>query len=291
MTSVSISAALGASFAFAGPAWGRAWGVLLVTVWLAAMIQGVALARPDLWPLNLFGDLVLLAATTAATGALFRIGVGPDHAGDPRFQLGPAGFNWGGLEWRVLGANVVVGVTFVVLAIFAIFIWAVVFGVSAATQGVSAEGLQAPAGSAAQMQAFLHIIAGPAGVVSIVVAIPLLVGLAFLWAKLSLFAVTAADTGGFNFGRAWSLTRGALRALIVSAIVIVIIQMVAGASAGFVAGVLAGLLGQGVDGGRLWGGVAGQAAGVSVNIPLFCGLQLFVYRSRRGEVSVAQTFA
>jgi hypothetical protein len=156
--------------------------------------------------------------------------------------------------------------------------------------GIDSNGLTAAPGSAEQLQAFLRIMEGPAGIVSGLIAIPLVVGLAFLGAKLALFPITAADTRGFNFGHAWSLTRGALAALIVTSMAIFTVEIVAGMLAGFFAGLLAALFKQGVAGGRLWGAVAGQAVGAALNTPLFAGLQIYVYRARRGDGGVAQTF-
>jgi hypothetical protein len=292
MSSGSVGAAMRASFGFLDVAWNRAWGVMLLLVSLGMAVQAATRSRPDMWPVTVSADAVLFVLATTAIGACYRIGLGPDHEGDPAFQIGPAGFNWGGLEWRVMVANIVAGLTIGLLAVFAIFVWAVVFGVSAATQGgIDSRGLASAPGSAEQLQAFLHIMEGPAGIVSALVAIPLLVGMAFLGAKLALFPVTAADTRGFNFGHAWSLTRGALAALILTSMAIFAVEIVAGMLAGFLAGLLAALFKQGVAGGRLWGSLAGQAVGAGLNTPLFAGLQIYVYRAQRGDSGVAQTFA
>ena len=290
MSSVSVGAAMLASFAFLGTAWTRAWGVLLALVLLGIAVQALSRSRPDLWPLSLLADLVLFVVATAAAGACYRIGLSPEHAGDPAFQVGPGGFNWGGVEWRVMGANIVVGLTFGVIAVFAFIVWAVAFGVSAAAQGFDARSLQGTAGRAEQIQAFLHIMAGPVGIVTALIAIPLVVGLVFLAAKLALFAITAADTRGFNFGHAWTLTRGALAALIWTSIAIFVVQILAGMVAGFFGGLLAAVFRQGLPGGRLWGAVAGQAVGAALNTPLLSGLQIFVYRTQRGDGGVVQAF-
>ncbi len=286
-TTTRIGDAIGASFGFLRTGWNRAWGIMLLVVWIAAVIRAVQLLRPDLAWLSLPGDLVLWVAATAATGALYRIGIGPDHAGDPAFQVGPAGFNWGGVEWRVLVASLVVGVIFVVLLTFAIIVWAFAFGVSAATQGADIQGLEAASGNQQQLAAFLRIMMGPAGVVSTIIAIPIVVGLLLLGAKLALFAITSADTRSFNFGHAWSLTKGALAPLIVTGIVIVVVQAVLGVVAGGIAGAIGAVSGQA----RLWGGVAGAALGAALNAPLVSGLQIYVYRAKRGGESVAQTFS
>jgi hypothetical protein len=96
--------------------------VLLLLVSLGMVVQGLTRSRPDMLPVIVSADAVLFLLATAAIGACYRIGLGPDHEGDPAFQVGPAGFNWGGLEWRVMGASIVVGLTVGLLAVFAIFV-------------------------------------------------------------------------------------------------------------------------------------------------------------------------
>ena len=290
MNPVSIGATISASFRFVGVAWTRAWGILLLWVWLAAIVQAIQLARPELTPLTWLIDILAIFVSTAAIGAFYRVGVESDHPGDLAYAVGPSGFNWGNLEWRVLLANIVVAVIIGVLLFFAILIWAVVFGVSAAASGATAQGLEAAPGSAAQMAAFYHLMLGPAGVVSVIIAIPFLIGLLFLGAKLALFAVTVADTGKLAFGEAWALTKGALGPLIVTTVVDFLAQTAVVQAVAFIAGVLAGALGQGPQGG-LWGGVAGQIVAVSINGPLVAGMQIYVYRAKRGDAGVAQTFA
>jgi hypothetical protein len=51
------------------------------------------------------------------------------------------------------------------------------------------------------------------------------------------------------------------------------------------------VVGQGAQGGRFWGAEAGGLLSTAINIPLFAGLQIFVYRTQRGDGGVAQTFA
>ena len=290
MSSVSVGAAITASFAFLATAWRRAWGILLTLVLLAATVEALPLFAPGLAGVPVLGALATLLVSTAATGAFYRIGLAAEHAGDPAFRVGPLGFNWGGVEWRILAANLVVGAIFFVLAVFVLFIWAIAFGVSAATQGVDAQMLQAASSSGQALQLFRRIMMGPAGIVTLIIAAPFVVGLVLLGAKLALFAITAVDLKRFAFGLAWSLTRGALAALIVTTIVIFAVQ-------GF-AGTALGLLGQGVavisghgDSAAIWGGVVRETINAGVNVPLISGLQIFVYRARRQDPGVAQTFA
>ena len=291
MTSVSVGAAIGASFRFLTVGWRRAWAVMLALVWLSAVLRAIQVERPEWVAVSFLGLIALLFVTTAATGALYRTELAADHGGDAAFAVGPAGLRWGSLEWRVLGANLVVGTIVFFALVVIIVIWAIVFGVSAAGQAADLQAVQAAQSDQDKMAAVIRLFSGPAGVISFVVLIPLLIGLSILAAKLALFAVTAADTGSFDFRRAWGFTRGALIALIATFGLIVLTQVAVGAGSGFLVGVIAGALGQDQHGGSLWGGVAGQAAGAAINAPLVAGLQLYVYRTRRGDPGVAQTFA
>jgi len=69
MSPVSIGATMRASFGFLRIAWSRAWGVLLLLVWLTAIAMAIQVARPDLTAFAWLFDLVALFVNTAAIGA------------------------------------------------------------------------------------------------------------------------------------------------------------------------------------------------------------------------------
>jgi hypothetical protein len=236
--------------------------------------------------------LLTAIVSTAVVGALYRIGIEGQHGGDPAFQAHAAGLQWGALEWRVLGANILVGLIVggVFLVIF--IIWLIAFAVTAA--GASAPDLQALGGSdqAATGQALLRLMLGPGGIVSAVILIPGFCVLVYLSARLALLALLFADTGAFDFGRAWTMTKGAAPAIIVCWIVIYGAVFLIAASFGLVGGVFAAVASPGATGGGVWALVIGQSAGAAISAPMLAGLQLYVYNTRRGgDVSIAATFA
>jgi hypothetical protein len=290
MPKVSIGSAIAESFRYLQPAWQRVWGILLLLAWVTAAIRAMELTRPEWKLVGVLGPIFTVAVSTMASGALFRLGIEAEHPGDRNFAAGPAGFQWGALEWRVLGANLLVGVLIGVIIVAVVIVWAIGIGVTVA--GGNPADLQAiqSDSQAEKLAALGRIMLGPGGVVSAVILIPATAGLIYLFARLSLFTLSAADTASFDLGRAWRLTRGALWALILAGLVIYVALTAFGFVVGLVAGLFSALGGQGITGGRLWGGIAGQAIGASISAPLFAGLQLYVYRQQRGDGGVAATF-
>jgi hypothetical protein len=286
MGQVQVGAAIGASFRFIGEAWSKAWGIMLVLVWFTAAVQIVELLRPSWGLVSFLGLIFSVFVTTAATGALYRLQLAGDHPGDEQFAAHPAGLQWGGLEWRVLGANVMVGLAIVVLVFVAFIIWAIILGV---TVGSSPGDVQALEGGSEgeKLEALRHIMLGPAGILTVVLIGPMIIALIYLIIRLSMFALLAADARSFDLVRSWTLGRGAMLALCLGSLVIFLIELIIGAVSGGSAGFAAGIIGQQ---GRLWGAVAGQVVGSAINTPLFAGLVLYVYRIQRGDAGVAATF-
>lgn len=291
MGSVGVGAAIAASFGYIGEAWSKAWGAMMFLVWFSATLQAVELLKPEWALVSFFGLIATLFVTTAATGALYRLSLAGDHPGDPAFTPGPAGLRWGGLEWRVLGANLIVGIGLGILAVMLLLFWALAIGFMIGASGGGADLQAFEGGSAADKTAALaRLMLGPAGVITAIIGIPSLLGLLYLGARLALFAPLAADTRAFDFGRAWSLAGGGVLALIVGTIVIFLIELMIGAVVGGFAGFAAAVT-HNLGAGRIWGGIAGTTVAAVVNTPLFVGLVLYVYRTRRGDTGVAATFS
>src|SRR5271163_4366515 len=130
MGKVRVGAAIAASFRFVGEAWTRAWGVMLLLLWFTAVLQIVQVLKPSWNFVTLLGAIPTLFITTAAAGALYRLRLESDHPGDPDFAARAAGLQWGALEWRVMGANILVGVILGALFILACFIFGIALGVT-----------------------------------------------------------------------------------------------------------------------------------------------------------------
>jgi hypothetical protein len=287
MGQVQVGAAIGASFRFIGEAWNKAWGIMLVLVWFNAALQIVELLRPTWGAVSFLGLIVSIFVTTAATGALYRLQLAGDHPGDNQFAAHPAGLQWGGLEWRVLGANLMIGVAIGVLVIVAFIIWAIILGVTVGSNPGDMQALQGGS-EAEKIDVFRRIMLGPAGILTLVIIGPIVAALIYVIVRLSMFALVAADARSFDLVRAWTLARGAMLPLFLGSLVIFMIELIIGAVTGGLAGFTASIIGQQ---GRIWGGVTGQVVGAAINAPLFAGLVLYVYRIQRGDPGVAATFS
>ena len=228
-------------------------------------------------------------ASTAAAGALYRLRFARDHPGDPAFATGPAGFRWTALEWRVLGANLLVGVLIGVLLLVATVIWALALGASV---GDSSPELQAiENGSDSDKAAtFLRLMTGPVGVVSALILIPALIGILYVAVRLILLTPLAAETSSFDFAKAWRLARGAVLALILGVIVICVVETVLNYAVAALSQLVAKSVGLNGDG-KLWGNIVEETLAAAINTPLFAGLVLYVYRTQRGDEGVAATFS
>ena len=204
MGRVQVGAAINASFRFVGEAWTRSWGIMLILVGFTAVEGAINLIKPDWSAMTPIGTIVTFVVSTAATGALYRLRLTEIHPGEGAFAPGPAGFQWGGLEWRVMGANLLVGIVIGVVVVIAVIVWAIAFGAAASATGGADVQLLEQGDQGDKMAAFYRLLLGPAGVVSALIGIPMVVGLFWLGAKLALVAPQAADTGTFNFGTAWA---------------------------------------------------------------------------------------
>jgi hypothetical protein len=289
MGKVTVGASIAQSFRYIGEGWRGAWGAMLLLVWLTAATQIIRVLKPEWALMGVVGPILTAAASTMAVGALYRLRFSQDHAGDGAYAVGPAGFQWGGLEWRVLGANILVGLIVGVILVVLLIVWAIGMGVAAVGNPELAQALQS-GDQSEKTAAVMRLMIGPGGIISAIILIPSIVGLVYLSARLSLVTTLAADTGRFDFGRAWSLTKGVTGAIVVAMLVFYLAVVLAGALVGFVIGIGATLGGH-ADAARQWGGAIGETLGSAVSAPLFAGLALYVYRSQRGDPNIAATFA
>jgi hypothetical protein len=206
-----------------------------------------------------------------ATGALYRSILASDRPGDPSLGLGPGGLQWGQVEWRVLSANLLVGLP------LALLVFAVMIGAASVALAVDPTLYQAvQSGGPA---AFNRLMSGPGGGAAALVILPGAALVIYLAARLSLFAIQAADNGRYDWRAAWSMTRGATGAILVTLIVIVAAEFAVDAVASLFGTVVATVTGAGDA--ALLGAIAGAAAGAAFSLPMSAGLVACVYRTQR----------
>jgi hypothetical protein len=285
MAKQDIGTVVGVSFRFLREAWAVAPAALVVAVLVTAALQGYAtISSPQSL---LFWGLAARIPGAMATGALFRSVLSRDRPGDARFALGPGGLQWGAVEWRVLGADLLILILQVVLALAIFIVWAIGLGMligahainPAAYENLPTEG---PAG-------LWRLLLGPTGVVTAIVVLPGIAAMIYVWARLCLLGIEAADTGRFDLGQSWSLTRGATGAIVVTRIAISLAQIVAGLLASLAGLVIAGIMRSGDA--QLLGGIAGGAAGAAIMYPMTAGMVTYIYRAQRGGAAVVDQFS
>lgn len=276
MATVTVGAAVSESFRFIRTGWTEAWAVMLVAVGVTAAFQAATALHVGGRGLTLIGDLVGVFTNTAAIGGLYRIGIGPRHGADDAYRAHPGGLQWGQLEWRVLGANIVFGLLIGVLLVAAIIIWALLFGVAEAGNAGEISSL-AGDDTQAKLAGLMHLMTGTGGAITVIIWLPVTVALIYIGARLTTFAIGAADAGKFSLGEAWNATNGSVAAIVVVGVLNFLAQVAVAVGADFI-------------GGKPWGSVVGEAVGLAVSLPVSVGLALLVYRTTRGEAAVADAF-
>ncbi len=106
-TPLSVSEAIEDAVDFARDAWREAWAPMAVTTlgWMLIIVGGHGRLTPE--AANLCAKLgwALLLFYVPLLGALYRLGLG----GQAYRGLGPGGLQLGGVEWRILAVNAVLG--------------------------------------------------------------------------------------------------------------------------------------------------------------------------------------
>jgi hypothetical protein len=118
------------------------------------------------------------------------------------------------------------------------------------------------------------MIGTPAGWVT---ALVFLIGVWFLYfvgARMMLYQVGVADSGSFWLHRGWALSRGVTGAIWLTWFIVAVVQFLAGETTTLIAGAL---LNVGPNPTNPWPGAIGQGVSVALGLPMFAGLQLYVF--------------
>ena len=279
MSKIKVGDAVRAMQESLGPGWERA--PVFLSLAIGATVVTRVLTTLHLAPTlvsNLAFPLLLQVVNGFALGALYRTALA--RPGDLESRgLGP-------IEWRASVVSGAVLVCNVVVLMIAGGLWGLLIGIFESSDQATMDNLRLF--GAGDPVAGLRLVLGPAGVISAAVFIPVMTGLIYMTVRLSLLAITWIDTGGLALGRAWSLTRGLFWTIALAWVVMLLINMLAaffGAMPGGLLGLLLRAVTGGGGGGRAWATITAAAAAQAVSLPLWAGLTLFIYKTRRGDVS------
>ena len=194
---VSVGASLVYAWTLLKQHWRAIWAVLALVSLAGTIYLAGAYAGNN--ELQIGGVVAQLLTGLLLYGAVFRLAFADRHPADPGFALGHAGLQWGGIEWRLLGAGVLLTLFLAIIAVLGMVL------VSAVALGIIMNhgGATPPTTPQAVLAAL-----GPNGqtVVSVIFFLVLL-ALLYCYVRLSLALAATVDTGKVSVLASWSLTK------------------------------------------------------------------------------------
>ncbi len=271
---LSIGAALGYAWSLWRTHWREIWGALALNALACTVLCAGVFAQN--WRLVVAADLGLLFTMFSTYGAVVRLAFGADHPDDPEFRLGSLGLQWRKMELRMLGANVLLVIFVVILALLlTLAVFAPIMGV-VMSKGVVITPNSTPAD--------LERVVGASGiqVLNVGYLIVQLV-LMFVMTRLSLSLAATGDRKKVSVLRTWRLTRGHFWQIFACSLIIglpTVLIMSVGVGAGMsLDGRPAPLApGETFLYSLICGGWAGAAAA-----PLAAGVQAYFYRNLKTQ--------
>lgn len=197
---LDLRAALGRTLRTLPRAWGAAWGVLALT----AMLWAGPAFHPLSGPACVAWVMATALASLVAVGALTRVAVSDDAAAAKSLGLGPAGFQFGWPEARLVGALALCLIFLAMVTAVLALVLLAVFGVAELDLDAIRARDWAAVGPAWKLAVLGVVAAG-------VVALPLLLAV-----RLTLFAPATLGRGhmvslnsmGVTHGNLWPLVAG-----------------------------------------------------------------------------------
>ncbi len=160
----------------------------------------------------LAGIAAYLVVVLMTYGAVFRIAFASRHGDDPAFTPGVSGVQWRAMEWRMLGALLLLVLFYaIVIAVAFVAVAGVAFGIALNKGQIAA--LTTP-------QALLAAL-GPEGQTAVtVLGTVAYAALIYLAIRLSLVLAATADEGRIAVLRTWKLTKGQVWRILASMVLI-----------------------------------------------------------------------
>jgi hypothetical protein len=280
MATITAGGAISAALRNIEPGWRGAPGAMVAVVVVGALNQLVGSSNVGL---SLVMLIVGLAVSTMATGALYRLALQADHPGDPLYRPGPMGFQWSGFEWRILGANLLLGVIIGVAVVAVSLVWMLFLGIMLTTHLID-PGVMNQMNAVADPWGKLAIFfGGVGGVINILLLLAAALAIIWLFARLLLLPIGAAETGRIDLGAAWALSRSSVWPIVTT----LIVRFLIGAAIALVLTYFTGMI-IGKDAGAILSAMLTSA----IWAPIGAGLVAYAYRAGRApDPAVAQVFA
>ena len=245
MMRIATGTALGEAWAFVTPSWRKAWGALALTTIMAGASQYVARSQSNRGsPELIIIYVVVFIAEIMANGALYRLALKGDHPHDRDYQIGPAGMQWRDAEWMVFGATLIFNLIVFGVVLVVFLSWAILLAIMMGTHIIDPEPFRAlPDGATSAWPALAGAFANLGGVISLIVLAAGLAAAVYIAARFILLPIAAVEKRRLRIGAAWSLSRGAGVAIIVSWVVILLTAVLVSALGGLFGGIASALTG------------------------------------------------
>jgi len=207
---VSVGASLAFSWGLWVSRWRSIWGVLALTSLAATVyLAGDFANKVEVYVAGLAAYLLVVLMTN---GAVFRLAFASRHGDDPAFAPGPVGIQWRAMEWRLLGASLLL------LLFYAILIAVAFVAVAGVAMGIAMNKGQIAALTTPQA---LIAALGPQGETAVaVLAAIAYAALIYVAIRLSLTLAATADGGRIAVLSTWKVTKGQVWRILVSMLLI-----------------------------------------------------------------------
>ena len=266
---VSVGAALSYAWNLWRGHWRQVWGVLALNALACTVVYAGMFS--DNAELVLTGGVGLLFTGYAAYGAMIRLAFAADHPDDPQFRLGSLGLQWGRMELRMLGAQLLL-----LLFLLILLLLLVVLVLVPPMAVMMSKGGPLPA---TMTEAQLQQILGPNGMMALQIGMAAVQLVLFLvYIRLSLYLVASAESGRISVLKTWRLVRGNFWRVFAATVIIVLPTLAILSLGGLPTDAQAAPLppSEIFLYSLICGGWAGAAA-----VPLAAGVQAYFYRNLR----------
>ena len=214
---VSVGAAIRYAWSLLSVNWRAVWGALALNALAATVYAAGLYSQNGLLILGAFPAMLMTALMV--NGALFRLAFADRRPHDTNFRPGHHGLQWGRIEWRLLGAHLLV------LGFMTLIMLLAVIAIGAVLAGLSWAGVvRMP--EAGALQAMMLT---PGARPDPVILAPLVVLIAlsgYVRTRLALALPATVDQGAVRVLRTWRLTKGRVWPIVASVLFVALPVMI-----------------------------------------------------------------